>query len=151
MSVLPGMDSTLCIHSNVWFGCMACVPSKKSIFYVFFLKPFDVSVCGRWVRRNWWRFRPVIWNLEVRGKNRLKETKAFVCYVLGSERNQGNVGFIWKWDQRKAALPLELEPDFIVCIHFLTYCQYTHLKSDTTAATDSARTVLSLHWRLPTV
>lgn len=30
------MDSTLCIHSNVWFGCMACVPSEKSIFYVFF-------------------------------------------------------------------------------------------------------------------
>ena len=37
-SVLPGMDTTLCIHSNVWFGCMACVPSKKNIFYVFFLK-----------------------------------------------------------------------------------------------------------------
>lgn len=33
-----------------------------------------------------------------------------------------------KMRPRKAALPLELEPDFIVCIHFLTYCQYTSEK-----------------------
>lgn len=34
--------------------------------------------------------------------------------------------------------PTGVRTDFIVCIHFLTYHQYTHLKSDTTAATDSA-------------